>query len=320
MEQTKLAIIGAGPAGISTAVEAKEANIAPVIVLEKTDHICATIERLYPTGKRVDPVHLKVKLEPIGKLSFNTESKEAFLERMKNIVKENDIDIRYKNGVEKIRVSKEDFYISTGGGLEIKAPLLVIAIGIFGRPVKPRYPIPKEIKQNIYFSLPDTPIKGKKILVVGGGNSAAETACLLSRDNEVSLSYRRPEFFRLNEINASNIKEYAEKGAINMMMATDIEGLERQDDKVVVIFKDGRHIEYDAIFYCLGGMTPKVFLEKIGIKFDKDRPVVDEYGETNIPRLFLAGDLAIRKGTIMAAFNSGKKVIDGILARYRDLL
>ncbi|NIA08711.1 MAG: NAD(P)-binding domain-containing protein, partial [Nitrospiraceae bacterium] len=318
MEQTKLVVVGAGPAGIATAVEAKEAKIAPVVVLEKTDHICATIERLYPPGKRVDPVHLKIKLKPIGKLSFDTESKEDFIERMANITKENNIDIRYKNGVQCITASKKKFYISTGGGLEIQTPLVVIAIGIFGRPVKPRYPIPKEIRQNVHFSLPKAPLKGKKVLIVGGGNSAAEAASLLSKDNEVSLSYRRPEFFRLNEINASNIKKYAKNDTINLMMATDIEALEGQGDKIIVNFKNGKNIEYDVIFYCLGGMTPKVFLEKIGIKINKGRPLIDEYGESNIPRLFLAGDLAIRKGTIMAAFNSGKKVIDGILARYAN--
>ena len=320
MEQTKLVIIGAGPAGIATAVEAKEAKIAPVLVLEKTDRICATIERLYPAGKRVDPVHLKIKLEPIGKLSFDTESKEAFLDRMKNVVRENDLDIRYKNGVKTIRQSKENFYISTGGGLEIQAPLVVIAIGIFGRPVKPRYPIPKEIKKKIYFSLPKTPLKEKRVLVVGGGNSAAEAVCLLSKYNDVTLSYRRPEFFRLNEVNISNINECVHKGIIKTMMGTDIEGLEAQRDKVMVNFKDGKNIEYDAVFYCLGGMTPKVFLERVGIKIDKNRPVTDEYGESNIPGLFMAGDLATREGTIMAAFNSGKRVIDGILARYANLL
>lgn len=92
MEQVKLAVIGAGPAGIATAVEAKEANIAPVVVLEKKSHICDTIENLYRAGKRVDPVHRKVKVEPIGKLSFDTETKEAFLKRMKDVVRENDLD------------------------------------------------------------------------------------------------------------------------------------------------------------------------------------------------------------------------------------
>jgi len=319
MEQVKLAVIGAGPAGIATAVEAKEANIAPVVVLEKKGHICDTIENLYRAGKRVDPVHRKVKVKPIGKLSFDTETKEAFLKRMKNVVRENDLDIRYKNGVQSIKC-KENFHICTGKGLEIQAPILAIAIGIFGKPVKPKYPIPKEVKERIYFSLPKTPLREKKVLVVGGGNTAAETACFLSEHNDVTLSYRRPEFFRLNEINICNINECVHKNTINTMMATDIEGLESQGDKVLVNFKNGRNIDYDTVFYCIGGMTPKEFLEKIGIKFDRNRAITDEYGETNIPRLFLAGDLVARKGSIMAAFNSGKKVVDGILARYGNLL
>ena len=320
MEQVKLAVIGAGPAGIATAVEAKEANIGPVMVLEKKGHICDTIESLYPAGKRVDPVHRKVKVEPIGKLSFNTETREAFLDRMKKVVRENDLDIRYWNEAQDVIRREENFHIRTGGGLEVQAPIVVMAIGIFGKPVKPGYPIPKAVKDKIYYSLPETPIKKRKILVVGGGNTAAEIACFLSKHNDVTLSYRRPEFFRLNEINICNVNECVRRGTINTMMATDIKGLEPQGDKVLVNFKDGRNIDFDAVFYCLGGMTPRKFLEKIGIKFDRNRAVTDEYGETNIPRLFLAGDLVAQKGSIMAAFNSGKKVIDGILARYGDLL
>jgi thioredoxin reductase (NADPH) len=321
MEQVKLAIIGAGPAGIATAVEAKEANISPVMVLEKKGHICDTIESLYPAGKRVDPVHRKVKVEPIGKLSFNTETREAFLDRMKKVVKESDLDIRYWNEAQNVTQYEGNFRIRTGGGLEVQTPIVVMAIGIFGKPVKPRYPIPKAVRGKIYYSLPETPIKKRKVLVVGGGDTAAEIACFLAEHNDVILSYRRPEFFRLNEINIYNINECVRKGTINTMMATDIEGLESQgDNKVLVNFKDGRNIDFDAVFYCLGGMTPKKFLEKIRIKFDRNKAVTDEYGETNIPRLFLAGDLVAQKGTIMAAFNSGKKVIDGILARYGDLL
>jgi thioredoxin reductase (NADPH) len=320
MEQVKVAIIGAGPAGIATAVEAKEANIGPVMVLEKKGHICDTIESLYPAGKRVDPVHRKVKVEPIGKLSFDTESREAFLDRMKKVVRENDLDIRYQNGAQNVTQCEGNFCIRTGGGLEIQAPIVVIAIGIFGKPVKPRYPIPNAVRNKIYFSLPKTPIKKRKVLVVGGGNTAAEITYFLSEYNDVTLSYRRPEFFRLNEINIRNINECVHKGTINTMMATDIEGLGPQGDKVLVNFKDGRNIDYDTVFYCIGGMTPKEFLEKIGIKFDRNMAVTDEYGETNIPRLFLAGDLVARKGSIMAAFNSGKKVVDGILARYGNLL
>ena len=77
------------------------------------------------------------------------------------------------------------------------------------------------------------------------------------------------------------------------------------EDRVAVRYADGRTADYDAIYYFLGGSTPRAFLEKIGLSFVDDRPKVDTWGETEIPGLFLAGDLAVEKGSIMAAFNSG---------------
>ena len=320
MEEAKLVVVGAGPAGLATAVEAKAAGISPVVVLEKKGAACDTIVSLYHEGKRVDPVFKKVKLDPIGKLSFDTETREEFLERMDRVIKEHDLDIRYWNEVQKVIEKDGIFHVYTGDNLHITAPVLVIAIGVFGKPIKPGYPIPKEVKDKVFFALPKEPIKGKKVLVVGGGDTAAETACFLSEHNETSLSYRRAEFFRLNDINACTIDDCACKGTINLMMGTDIDSLEPSGEQVLVNFKDGQKIAYDAVFYCLGGMTPKTFLEGIGVEFDGKRAKVDQYGETNIKRVFLAGDLVADKGTIMAAFNSGKTVVDGILARYADLV
>ncbi|MGQ9500381.1 MAG: NAD(P)-binding domain-containing protein [Dissulfurimicrobium sp.] len=321
MEETKIVVIGAGPAGIATAVEAINTGISQVIVLEKTDHACDTIVSLFHEGKRVDPIYRKMKIEPTGRLSFNTETREEFLARIEKVIEENHLDIRYKNEAKKVSQENGVFHVFTGGGLEIKANIVVVAIGIFGKPIKPHYPIAKEIKDKVFFSLPKTPVTGKKVLVVGGGDSAAEAACFLSGANDVSLSYRRPEFFRLNDINACNINNLASNGKINLMLATDIEGLEDAGGKgVKVHFKDGNDMVFDMVFYCLGGVTPRGFLESIGVKFKGERPIIDSYGETNVKKIFLAGDLMVEKGSIMAAFNSGKTVIDGILRRYRDLV
>lgn len=320
MEHAKIIVIGAGPAGIATAVEAKVAGIDGVVILEKKGHICDTIVSLYHEGKRVDPVYRKMKVEPLGVLSFDTESREEFLERMKKVVEDYKLDIRYWNEVQKVRVHDHDFIVQTSEGLEIQAPIVVVAIGVFGKPVKPGYPIPKEVKARVFFSLPKEPLKGKKILVVGGGDTAAETACFLSADNSVDLSYRREKFFRINSTNMSNLEGCCNEGRIRLLMGTDIEGLEDRDGKVLVHFKDGKPREYDAVFYCLGGMTPRVFLESIGVEFDGNRPKIDYHGETSIPRLFLAGDLALLKGSIMAAFNTGKMAIEAVLKRYGDLV
>ncbi len=59
MEKTKIAVIGAGPAGIGVAVEVKEEGLAPAVIVEKTTHACDTIVKLYRAGKRVDAVYRK---------------------------------------------------------------------------------------------------------------------------------------------------------------------------------------------------------------------------------------------------------------------
>lgn len=320
MEKAKVVIVGAGPAGIATAVEAKEAGIAPVMVLEKKGHACDTIVSLYHEGKRVDPVYRKVKIASIGKLSFDTETREAFLKRIKRIVAEYELDIRYWNEVQKVVAHEDRFHIQTSGGLEIAAPIVVIAIGVFGKPIKPSYAIPKEVRDKVYFSLPKEPPKDQKILVVGGGDSAAEYACFLSCDNEVILSYRKPEFFRINETNLCNLKDRTCEGNITLKMSSDIEALEQDGDRVKARFQGEGELCFDAIYYCLGGSTPQTFLEGIGVTCDGRKPQVDEHGETNIPRIFLAGDLVANKGSIMAAFNSGRRTVDGIVKRYKELL
>ncbi len=319
MEQVKIVIAGAGPAGIATAVEAKEAGIDPVVVCEKAGHLCDTVVTLFHEGKRVDPVYRKVKVEPKGLLSFDTESREEFLDRMERVVKEYGIDVRFRNEVQKIeRQDDGSFKVITGGGLEFQAPVVVVAIGIFGKPNKPSYPIPKEIKDKVFFALPKKPITGKKVLIVGGGDSAAEAACFLAKENEAFLSYRREKFFRINEVNMCALDDYSSKGSLTLMLGTDIEGLEPKDDKVLVHFKDGRDMEFDAVFYFLGGMAPSTFLEGIGVECDGRKPKVGPDGESNIPGLFLAGDLVLDKGSIMGAFNSAKDVVDAIIAKYGD--
>ncbi len=320
MEQVKMVVAGAGPAGIATGVEAKAAGIEPVVICEKAGHICDTVVTLFHEGKRVDPVYRKVKVEPKGILSFDTETREEFLARMERVVEEHGLDIRYRNEVQKIVKEGDLFRVTTGGGLEFQCPVVVVAIGIFGRPNKPSYPIPKEVKERVFFALPKEPITGKKVLIVGGGDSAAEAACFLAKENEAYLSYRREKFFRINEVNMCALEDYSSKGSLTLMLKTDISSIEGKGERVLVHFKDGRDMEFDYVFYFLGGMAPSTFLEGIGVECDGKRPKVGPRGETNIPGLYLAGDLALEKGSIMGAFNSAKDVVDAIVEKYGERL
>jgi len=320
MEKAKVVVVGAGPAGIATAVEAIEAGLNEIVILEKTDHLCDTMVRLYHEGKRVDPFFMKVKVKPIGKLSIDTMSREEFLDFMKEVVEKYRLDIRFRHEVNKIKKKNDYFEIQAGKDAIFEAPIVVVAIGIFGRPVKPSYKIPKAISNKVFFGIPNKPMQNKKILVVGGGNTAAEAACFLCEKNEVFLSYRKPKFFRLNPINLCAIEDRGKQGKIKLMLNTDIQSLEPEDNLVCVHFKDGQKMCFDVIDYCLGGSSPQAFLSSIGVEMEGKKPKVSEDGETNIKGLFLVGDLVVKKGTIMGAFNSAKRTVDGIIKKYRDVL
>ncbi|MDW7774517.1 MAG: NAD(P)-binding domain-containing protein [Desulfobulbaceae bacterium] len=320
MESVKLAVIGAGPAGIALGVESARAGIPGVVILEKAGHICDTIASLYRQGKRVDAVYRKVAVEPRGSLSFTTMAKESFLDWMDELTAGHRLDIRHSHEVLEIRKKENGFLILCGNNAAIEADLVVIAIGIFGRPVKPSYKLAAEIKDRIHFSMPEQPPVGKELLVVGGGDSAAEAACYLSRQNHVTLSYRREEFFRINEQNLCTLNQCCNFENLATRLGADITGVAADEKRVSVCYGGKEEVVYDAIFYFLGGSTPRAFLEKAGIAYAGNKPAADQYGESNIPGLFLAGDLVAEKGTIMTAFNSAAAVIARIAEVYADRL
>jgi len=320
MERVKVLVVGAGPAGIACGVEAKEEGIEPTVILEKTDYICDTIVRLYRPGKRVDAVYRGVDVAPIGKLSFETESKEDFLKRMERIASEYKLDIRFNSEVNWIGKKGEVFEVKVKGEPKFLADFVVVAIGIFGQPKKPDYPIPKEVKDKVFFEPPSLCPASGKVLVVGGGDTAAENAIFVCKNCEVYLSYRRPQFFRINPVNLSLLEEKANEGKIKLMLGTDIEGLSAEGDRVRVHFKDGSSDVFDFVYYCLGGSSPKGFLKYIGVEFDLEgRPKVDEHFETNIPGLFLAGDIAVPKGSIQVAFNTAHVIIKRIKEKMQQI-
>jgi len=320
MERVKVLVVGAGPAGIACGVEAKEEGLEPTVILEKTDHICDTIVRLFRPGKRVDAVWQGVDVAPIGRLSFETESKEDFLKRMERIVSEYKLDIRFNSEVNWMSKKGEVFEVKINGEPKFLADFVVVAIGIFGQPKKPDYPIPKEVKDKVFFEPPSLCPASGKVLVVGGGDTAAEIAIFVCKNCEVYLSYRRPQFFRINPVNLSLLEEKVNEGKIKLMLGTDIEGLSAEGDRVRVHFKGGLSDVFDFVYYCLGGSSPKVFLKYIGVEFDlEDRPKVDEHFETNIPGLFLAGDIAVPKGSIQLAFNTAHVIIKRIKEKMQQI-
>ncbi|GAB5046875.1 NAD(P)-binding domain-containing protein [Thermodesulfovibrio sp. TK110] len=318
MKEVSVAIIGAGPAGIAAAVELKTAGIKNIAVFEKASNFCYTIRRLYPEGKRVDRNYKGMSINSEGVCFFETETKEKFLERMEKYIRDYQVEIVYNTEVNGLHKDGEFYIIKAALYPVARAYVVVIATGVFDKPKKPSYPIPEEVKNRVFFELPGELPEGEKILVVGGGNTAAELACILSGKCEVYLSYRRPEFFRINEENLRELEKRKDK--ITFFLGSEIKALESEKEGVKVIFTDGHTDVFSKIFYCLGGSTPRNFLEKMGIKFKDSIPEIDEFGESNLERVFLIGDIAVKRGSIIHAFNSAHKAVKRIIEKYHAYL
>ncbi len=168
-------IVGAGVSGLSCAIELKIENIENILLIEKSDNFFNTIRTFYKDGKRVDKYWRNQTINLIGNIPFDGGLKEDVLNYFESLLKKYNIPTIYNNEVEKvIKLDNGIFEVHTK--LDIyKAKNVVIAIGKMGKPNKPNYKIASEIQKNINFNL-DSCSKNEKILVVGGGNSAAEYA------------------------------------------------------------------------------------------------------------------------------------------------
>lgn len=313
-----IAIIGGGPGGIGTAIEAAVHGLKNILLIDKADNHSSTIRKFYKDNKRVDKDWKGQAVKVEGNISFLDGTKETTLDFFDQLLDEEKIDTAFNTEVESvIRSGKDNLFLITTAKQSFRARAVVVTIGKMGKPNKPSYKIPPSIKKYVNYNL-DKCSEGEKILVVGGGNSAAEYAYeLADENNTVTLVYRKPEFTRLNPENEDILRRYNGEEKLRLRMNTDIDNLENEHDKIKVNFTDGHSTIYDRIIYAIGGTSPVDFLKKCDIDVDeKNKPIYDEHYRTNVPCLYVAGDITFNTGgSIASALNHGYHIVNSFLRR-----
>lgn len=311
-----IAIIGGGPGGIASAVESMILGIKDVVLFEKGEGHSTTIRKFYKDKKRVDKDYKGQKVELNGNIYFCDGTKESTLDLFDKIIQENGFEAQFQTEVESIEKQGNYFVVHTAKNTTIKAKFIIISIGKMGQPNKPSYPIPTSIKNLVNFNA-NSCVDGEKILVVGGGHSAVEYACVLSESNPVTLNYRRKEFSRINETNQESLSACFENGKIEPKLGVDIQSLEDKEGKVQVNFTDNTSAIYDRVVYAIGGMAPVDFLRKCGVELDADGvPLIDDKHQSSIQGVYIAGDILYKNGgSIAAALNHGFDIVQEIKRR-----
>ena len=257
-DQLDVLIIGAGPAGISAAMAAKEMNLS-YRVLEQ-DTVGGTIAH-YPRGKVV--MTAPAKLPIIGEFRFAETSKENLMGFWSGVVEQAGLDIRTGARVESIDVLDGGFRVAAGQSLA--ASNVLLAIGRRGTPRK--LGIPGEEQSKVVYRLVDPEqYRGQRVLVVGGGDSALEAAVSLAQEpgTEVTLSYRGAAFNRVKAKNRERVAAARETGRLRVELGSRVEQI-TADAALLALAAGEERIGNDAVIVCAGGILPTTFLESLGI-------------------------------------------------------
>ncbi len=260
-----LAIIGAGPAGIAAALNAKKHKIT-FTVLEQ-DTLGGTVFT-FPRQKVVMTRPMKLPL--YGKMKLFDTSKEELLGIWQKVLSENNIVIQEHKKVEQITpLANGDFKLEIKNAEPVLAQQVLIAIGRRGTPRKLNIP-GEESSKVAYRLLEPEWISGKKILVVGGGDSAIESALMLMKNNEVTISYRKEIFARIKPKNNTQIMRAIEGKEINMLYNSVV--LEIKEEEVTIGFnnrEETMQLPNDLVYIFAGGELPIQFLKNAGINVEK---------------------------------------------------
>jgi thioredoxin reductase (NADPH) len=259
-----LVIVGAGPAGIAAALTAKKHNLNFLIV--EQDSLGGTVytfprQKIVMTSAMDLPLYGKVKL-------FET-SKSALLELWNAALQKNDITIQENTKVESISAEDGHFKIVTLISGTITSKTVLLAIGRRGTPRK--LGVEGEIQEKVaYRLLEPEDISGKNIMVIGGGDSAIESALLLADQNNVTLSYRNDVFNRIKPKNGEKIKDAMISGRVKVLFSTNPISINK-DSVVLGTTKEGEelYIENDLVYIFAGGELPIQFLQKAGVEITK---------------------------------------------------
>jgi len=321
-ERFKIAIVGAGPGGLSAAARAAETRTSHVL-LEASRQLANTIFR-YQKGKHVmaEPGVLPLR----ASVHFEAGTRERILGGWDDGVKRHGTNVRFGAEVAKIKGEKGNFTLTLADGGEIRAETVVLGIGLQGN--LRQLEVPGDSLPGVQYQLDDPDeYHNETIVVVGAGDAAIENALALAGHNSVIILNRRDEFARAKEGNLKGILRGIESGALECIYnasPVSVEALPSGDTggrrlKFLVKTRDGEtEVLCDRIIGRLGALPPRKFVESCGITFPGDDPTavpaVSPRYESNVPGLYVIGALA-GYPLIKQCINQGYEVVEFICGR-----
>ena len=252
-------IVGAGPAGFAATLAAQEHGLRYRTF--EQDTLGGAVAH-YPRRKLV--LTAPVTLPLVGTVKLRETTKEALLELWRRTERETGIEILYRKKVTGIARDADGFVVRTADG-ETRTRAVVLALGRRGSPRK-LGARGEGLPKVVYLLEDPAELQGKRVLVVGAGDSALEAAIALCAEDgtEVSLSCRGDAFPRAKPPNRAKIEQLERRRRLRVVRRSTVEEVLAE----AVLLKTDRGTERignDAIVVCIGGELPFGFLSEIGV-------------------------------------------------------
>ena len=319
----RIAIVGAGPGGLSAAAHAAQEGVDHVL-LEAANAHAQTIQR-YQKGKHVmaEPPVLPLRSD----LPFAAGTRETVLDHWQSGIQSLGVNARYGAEVVSIERQAAGFRLALMDGSDLTADQVVFAIGMQGN--LRRLEVPGADLPCVQYQLDDPDeYRGEVIVVVGAGDAAIENAAALAAQNEVVIVNRIDEFARVKDGNLKLITKAIGSGRIGCFYRSNVAAIERAAGNggaparpyvLVLDTADGQaRIACDRIIARIGATPPRRFVEACGIAFPGPDPMAlptlsDRY-ESSVAGLYVIGALG-GYPLIKQAMNQGYEVVETILGR-----
>ncbi len=308
-----VAVIGAGPAGLSAAARAAETGLSHIL-LEASPQVSNTIFR-YQKGKHVmaEPTVLPLR----APLAFDAGTREAVLAAWDEGLERLGVSLRRQAEVVGIEGGKGAFTVRLKDGQDIAAEHIVLSIGLQGN--LRRLGVPGDDLPFVQYQLDDPQAyEAETIIVIGAGDAAIENALALAGHNDVHIVNRKNEFARAKDGNRDAILRAIERGQIACHYSSNVVRAESGDHAGLLVLDtpDGEaRLPCDRIIARLGAIPPRRFVESCGVEFPNDDPAsvpaVSPQYESNVPGLYIIGALA-GYPLIKQCMNQGFEVVEFI--------
>jgi thioredoxin reductase (NADPH) len=259
-------VVGAGPAGISAAL-ALGAHGLRILIVEQ-DKFGGTITH-YPRAKVV--MTGSIEFPGYGTVRRRTMSKEDLVELWADIRDRTQLPVKEAVRVEAIEQEGSAWRVR-GGDFSDRAANIVLALGRRGAPRELGVP-GEELAKVAYRVIEPEVFEGKRVLVVGGGNAAADCAIALAELGgclAVGLSYRRDELSRVRSAVKARVDALIRAAKIMPLFGTEVVSIAPEH----VMLKSARglqKLDNDHVVVQIGGTPPSQLLHSLGIELVEKR-------------------------------------------------